>query len=45
MGVKNNIQLINVIKCTHYMFIPFSKINKLEKKHVLTKYQNSVVVI
>ena len=31
MGVKIIFKLINVIECTHYMFIPFSKINKLEK--------------
>ena len=29
---QNNILLINVIECIHYMFIPFSKINKLQKK-------------
>ena len=31
-GCQKNVQLINVIECIHYMFIPFSKINKSQKK-------------
>ena len=31
-GCQKNILLINVIECTHYMFNPFSKTNKLQIK-------------